>query len=107
VQGARHRSLFAQTRSSIGDAISRIDGGGHLSSWSVPPEHVPSEPVLVPRSAAEDDAWVLDLVLDRQHETSYLAVLDGKRLPEGPVAKIHFDHAVPVTFHGVFVAAPS
>jgi carotenoid cleavage dioxygenase-like enzyme len=36
-----------------------------------------------------------------------LAVLDGKRLPEGPVAKIHFDHAVPVTFHGVFVAAPN
>ncbi len=105
VQGARHAKIFAQTRSKSGDAISCIDQSGRSTSWSPPAEHTLGEPVLVPRSAVEDDVWVLDLVLDRAAETSYLAVLDGQRLAAGPVATLHFDHAVPLTFHGVFAEA--
>jgi carotenoid cleavage dioxygenase-like enzyme len=104
VQGALHKNVFAQTRNATGeDAISRIDTAGRASSWTLPKGHLPSEPVLVPRSDAEDDVWVLDLVLDGERKTSYLAVLDGQRLPEGPLAKLHFDQAIPLTFHGVFV----
>jgi all-trans-8'-apo-beta-carotenal 15,15'-oxygenase len=107
VQGARHRSTFAQTRGSQGDAISLIDEGGSLSSWSAPSDQVIGEPVLVPRSDVESDAWVLDLVLDRSTGTSHVAVLDGQRLPEGPLARVHFDHAIPITFHGTFVGSES
>lgn len=46
----------------------------------------------------------LDLVFDPESETSYLAILDGQRLEEGPVAKAHFDQTIPLTFHGVFAA---
>ena len=110
VHGARYGSLFAQTerrteaRKFAG--VTRIDlERGGSSEWVVPTGHVPSEPVLVPRGEAEDDAWVLDLVYDSTSDHSYLAVLDGQRLEDGPVATAHFDHRIPVTFHGSFVPA--
>lgn len=105
VHGARHATLFAQTRTAEGDAVSRIDARGRLSSWTVPAHQLISEPVLAPRGPAEDDVWVLDLVLDRRTGTSHVAILDGQRLPDGPVARVHFDHHVPMTFHGTFVAS--
>ena len=61
-----------------------------------------SEPVFVPRpgATAEDDGWVLTLVYDGRADASHLAVLDGARLEDGPVARAWFDHPVPITFHG-------
>lgn len=59
-----------------------------------------SEPVVVPRGGAEDDAWILTLVYDHRGERSSVAVLDGQRLEDGPVARAWFDHHVPITFHG-------
>ena len=63
-----------------------------------------SEPVFVPRGTDEADGWVLTLVYDHQRETSSLAILDGARLDDGPVARAWFDHHVPVTFHGSWLA---
>lgn len=105
VQGGAHQLFFAQTRDSRGDAVSRVDRSGASTSWIVPVGHSPSEPVLVPRSEVEDDVWVLNLVLDAGARTSYLAVLDGQRLSEGPVARVYFEQAIPVTFHGSFVSS--
>lgn len=101
--GGRHDVFFAQTRGSEGDGISRIDDGGTLTTWHAPAHQLVSEPVLVPRSEAADDVWVLDLVLDTQSDASHVAVLDGQRLSEGPVARVHFDQPLPLTFHGTFV----
>ena len=66
-----------------------------------------SEPVFVPRpgATAEDDGWVLTLVYDGRADASHLAVLDGARLEDGPVARAWFDHAVPITFHGSWLDA--
>lgn len=64
-----------------------------------------SEPVFVPRGAAEDDGWVLALVYDHRRERSSIAILDGQRLGDGPVARAWFDHGVPVTFHGNWLPA--
>lgn len=110
VQGARHRHVFLQTERRTATrkqpGITRLDlDRGASSEWSLPQGHVPSEPVVVPRGAGEDDAFVLDLVFDRTSQHSYLAVLDGQRLADGPLATVHFDHAIPATFHGVFEAA--
>lgn len=110
VAGGRYETVFAQTERMEGKdrlrGVTRIDLGGERSAeWLTPSGHIPGEPMLVPRGEAEDDAWVLDLVYDGVGDTSYLAVLDGQRLEEGPVATVHFDHAVPVTFHGAFAPA--
>lgn len=61
-----------------------------------------SEPVFVPRdgSTAEDDGYLLALVYDAARDTSHVAVVDARDLEAGPVARVHFDHHVPFTFHG-------
>ena len=110
VAGGRYETVFAQTERLDGSerlrGVTRIDlSGARSAEWLVPAGHIPSEPLLVPRGEAEDDAWVLDLVYDGGRDTSYMAVLDGQRLEDGPVATVHFDHAIPITFHGAF--APS
>lgn len=108
--GGRHGVVFAQTerRTDAGAeaGVSRIDvENGDASGWVLPARHFPSEPVLVPRGEAEDDVWVLSLVYEAPTDHSYVAVLDGQRLQDGPVATAHFDHPIPATFHGVFSPA--
>jgi all-trans-8'-apo-beta-carotenal 15,15'-oxygenase len=68
---------------------------------------IPSEPLFVPRASAthEDDGYLLTLVYDGLSHTSHVAVLDA-RVPEaGPLARVHFDQHIPLTFHGSFVPA--
>ncbi|HEY0841007.1 MAG TPA: carotenoid oxygenase family protein [Vulgatibacter sp.] len=110
VAGGRYGSVFLQTER-MEDGV-RLRGVTHLDldgaksdEWVVPAGHIPGEPMLVPRGEGESDAWVLNLVYDGGSDTSYLAVLDGLRLEEGPVATVHFDQPLPITFHGAFAPA--
>lgn len=48
---------------------------------------------------------LLSLVYDAETHTSFVAVMDGTRFEEGPVARVFFDHHVPLSFHGIWVAA--
>ncbi len=66
-------------------------------------ETVPSEPTVVPR-AGHPDGWVLSLVYDGTRDASYVAVIDGARPEDGPVARLWFDHAIPFPFHGAWDA---
>lgn len=67
------------------------------------PHSVPSEPVVVPR-ADHADGWILSLVYDGGRDASYVAVIDGARPEDGPVARLWFDHAIPFPFHGAWAA---
>jgi all-trans-8'-apo-beta-carotenal 15,15'-oxygenase len=90
------------------DGVARMDmGTGRVTVASLGEDTYPSEPVFVPRpgSGAEDDGWVLTQVFDARTETSHVAVLDARRMEDGPVARCHFDHALPPTFHGGFAPA--
>lgn len=82
-------------------------GGDHVRRWTAAAHEAVSEAVFVPRGGAadEDDGWLLALVYDARAEASAVAVLDARRLAEGPVARAWFDHAVPVTFHGSWMPA--
>lgn len=110
VAGGRYGTVFVQTEHMAGSerlrGVARIDLAGEKSAeWLVPTGHIPGEPLLVPRGDAEADAWILDLVYDGTSDTSYLAVLDGLRIEDGPVATVHFDQPLPITFHGAFAPA--
>jgi len=59
------------------------------------PDTVPSEPTVV-------NGWVLSLVFDATRDASYLAIIDGARPEDGPVAKAWFDHFIPFPFHGAW-----
>jgi len=89
----------------IFDSVLKLDSSrGTFDSWTPGDGQHPSEAVFVPRADAsdEDDGFLLSLVLDVKKNLSHLAVLDARRLGDGPLARLHFDHAIPFGFHGAW-----
>ena len=111
-----HRYTYAAAHSSVQasrtgpfDRLAKIDlanGNTVLAPLGGDGRYV-SEPIFVPRDAAdaEDDGWLLTLVHDTPSNTAHLAVVDARAMEAGAVARAHFDHFLPPTFHGVW--APS
>ena len=81
---------------------------GALVTHELPASQRTTEPLFVPRSGATraDDGHLLALQHDELSARAFLAIYDAARLPDGPVARVWFDHQVPITFHGVFAATP-
>ncbi len=71
--------------------------------------HVPGEFVFVPAhdAAAEDEGWLLGLVIDTVNDTTILAILDAQRFEAPPVATIRLPHRIPPGFHGNWFPAAS
>eukprot|EP00746_Dinoflagellata_sp_MGD_P039509 gnl/MRDRNA2_/MRDRNA2_195288_c0_seq1.p1 gnl/MRDRNA2_/MRDRNA2_195288_c0~~gnl/MRDRNA2_/MRDRNA2_195288_c0_seq1.p1 ORF type:complete len:612 (+),score=90.42 gnl/MRDRNA2_/MRDRNA2_195288_c0_seq1:56-1837(+) len=78
--------------------------------WYAPSGRVfVEEPVIVEKAAAggnaEDtgDVWLLGMSTDMdKNSQSSLLVLDGARLADGPVCRIHLDHHITHGLHGWF-----
>jgi len=80
-------------------------GTRHIHDFG--PDRVPGEFVFVParRDAAEDEGWLMGLVIDRRRETTDLAILDARNFEGEPVASVRLPHRVPPGFHGNWVPA--
>ena len=80
-----------------------MESGG-VEAYEPGGDCVPGEGVFVPRpdGTAEDDGWLLSMVYDGREDRSRLEVLDARRIGDGPIAACHFDHPVPLGFHGAF-----
>jgi carotenoid cleavage dioxygenase len=65
----------------------------------------PGEFVFVPRApdAAEDDGWLIGLVIDAANETTELQILKANDFTGAPQAVIHIPHRIPPGFHGNWV----
>ena len=65
----------------------------------------PGEFVFVPahEDAAEDEGWLVGLVVDLPHETTDLVILDAQAFEGEPVASVRIPHRVPPGFHGNWV----
>jgi carotenoid cleavage dioxygenase len=61
------------------------------------------EPVPRANAAAEDDAWAISFVYDREREASDLVILDARRFDEPPVATVRLPCRVPIGIHGAWV----
>jgi len=93
-------------------AILKLDPqSGQQEFWSAAPKGFVGEPVFVPRSkveedgstpVAEDDGWVITLVYDADYDRTDVVILDGQRLSQGPIARLHLKHHVPYGLHGTF-----
>ena len=70
------------------------------------PGRVPGEFVFVPAhaGAAEDEGWLIGLVIDLAAETTDLVIVDAQDFAGPPVASIHLPHRVPPGFHGNWIA---
>jgi all-trans-8'-apo-beta-carotenal 15,15'-oxygenase len=107
--GSPRRYVWLTTSASGRRGIARFDlARAEAAIWSPPAgEHV-SEPIFSPRPGGEQelDGWLLVLVYDARSETSQVAVLDASAPERGPLARVHFDHPVPLTLHGTWLASP-
>ena len=70
------------------------------------PGRHPGEFVFVPRSAdsAENDGWLIGLVVDMNDETTDLVILNADDFAGAPQAVVHLPHRVPPGFHGNWIA---
>ncbi len=67
----------------------------------------PGEFVFVPahEAAAEDEGWLIGLVVNYPAETTDLEILDARNFEGAPQASVRIPHRVPPGFHGNWVAA--
>lgn len=65
------------------------------------------EHVFVPRPGSRDpdDGWLVGTLFDPVKACSGIAVLDARRIAEGPLAQAWLPYAFPLGFHGHFAAA--
>lgn len=108
VEGAAHRFAWI----TLGDlgGVGRLDvETGALAAHRLGPHQRGSEPIFVPRAGAspadEADGHVVVLCYDGARDESFVAVYDGRRVADGPVARVWLGYAVPITFHGIWVPA--
>jgi carotenoid cleavage dioxygenase-like enzyme len=115
VDAARHRFVYLGGFSSdeaastaFFDAVLKLDvERGTVNKFVLGSGLYGSEGLFVPRngSGAEDDGYLLTMVYDANADASHLAILDAAKPGAPPLARVHFDHAIPPGFHGVFAPA--
>jgi carotenoid cleavage dioxygenase len=66
---------------------------------------IAGEFVFVPRApeAAEDEGWLLGLVIDADGESTALEILDARDLAAPPVASVRVPHRIPPGIHGAWL----
>jgi all-trans-8'-apo-beta-carotenal 15,15'-oxygenase len=104
VEGREHAVSYLSLDSL--KAIGKLTAQG-LVEHAVPDTQRISEPVFVPRhnSRDEDDGYLLALSHDGATDRAFVSIYDAARIPDGPVARVWFDHQIPITFHGTFAPA--
>lgn len=72
------------------------------------PGRVPGEFVFVPAApdAAEDEGWLMGLVIDADRRSTALEILDAQDFEAPPVASIRIPHLVPPGIHGAWLPIP-
>jgi len=68
---------------------------------------IPGEFVFQPRGpeAAEDEGWLLGLVVEADGRTTALEVIDAQNFAGSPVATVRLPHRVPPGIHGAWLPA--
>jgi carotenoid cleavage dioxygenase len=69
------------------------------------PNRHPGEFVFVPRndSSAEDDGWLIGLVVDMSNESTALEILNADDFTGEAQAVVNIEHRIPPGFHGNWV----
>lgn len=109
----RNRFVFAAAhavpgRSQWFDAVAKLDiETGRHSFAAYGPDWMVEEHVFVPRPGAtrEDDGWLIGPALNWRLQKTALTVFDACNPQRGPIARSWLEVAMPLGFHGQFVAA--
>ena len=78
---------------------------GETCTHDFGPDRHPGEFVFIParEDAAEDEGWLMGLVVDMAAGKTELVILDAQNFGGTPQAVIHIPHRVPPGFHGNWV----
>ena len=90
------------------NAVTALDlEHGRHQTWRYGTDVLAEEHLFVPRpgSTRPDDGWLIGTLLDGANGRSGIAVLDAKRLDDGPLAQAWLPYAFPLGFHGHFASA--
>ncbi len=91
-----------------GQVLLRHDlNGGPTLEHDFGTDHHVGEFVFEPKhpGAAEDQGWLIGLVVNSATQTTDLVILDGQDFSAPPQAAVHLPHRVPAGFHGNWVAS--
>ena len=77
---------------------------GRDTSYDFGANHLVEEFLFAPRGAAEGDGWILGTSVNLAEQATELHILDARNIAAGPVATWRADVALPVGFHGIYVA---
>ena len=108
---AYQHGYFASTPSELGRAalfnqIVHYDFHAHATErFELPRGDFTSEPVFVPRAAAEGAGYLLAVIFRGAEKRSDVIVLDAENVSAGPLAVARLDTRVPFGFHGNWMPA--
>lgn len=83
--------------------VCRMDANKReINVWYAEPKIFVGEPYPVPKRNGERGSWLIVLFSDALKKRTSLAVLDGERVEDGPVGRVHLPHHVSYGLHGFF-----
>jgi all-trans-8'-apo-beta-carotenal 15,15'-oxygenase len=86
----------------INTGVKRFDyetGAAQLFDFGI--ESAVGEPVFAAKPGGSvDDGWLVSQVLDGRSKTTFFAIFDANNVDGGPLAKVHLNHSLPISFHG-------
>lgn len=106
-QPYRFAYAMALTDPFLGTGLIKHDlAAGTRETRAFGPDRHPAEFVFVPAhaDAAEDEGWLIGLVVDAAARTTELVVLDAQDFTGAPCASIHVPHIIPSGFHGNWIS---
>jgi carotenoid cleavage dioxygenase-like enzyme len=79
---------------------------GEMKAFAAGSNCAVAEPVFVAKApdAREGEGYVLSNIFDAPRGASHLAIFDAEKIEQGPIARAHLGHRVPVGFHGIWKA---
>ena len=104
----RYAYTVGMGRAFLGNALIKHDlESGTRQVRAFPAGQHPGEFVFVPArpDAAEDEGWLIGLVIDMNDETTELVILDAQDIEGAALARVHLPHRVPPGFHGNWIAS--
>ncbi|MBL8517173.1 MAG: carotenoid oxygenase family protein [Betaproteobacteria bacterium] len=103
-----HTGALGNDRGFSLNAVLRYDlESGKTDSYRFPREYSLEEHIPVPRpgSTKEGDGWLVGCAYNEKTGKTEVNVFDALRLAAGPVATARLPYAIPIGFHGHFLAA--
>ncbi len=109
LQGSHYQFMYmlqqseqcAKTTPFFSDIVKLNTKTGEAVKLELGNEMYPAEPFFIRKKNAikEDEGYLLSMIYDGNINKNHIAVIDAQNIENGPIAKIHFEQAMPFGFH--------